>query len=639
MTIAARLCLITSAVLAAAAMHGRSTPDPIAPNDNTRSAGTLANGVLTVNLEARSGVWHPEGDQGPALEVAAFAESGKGLSTPGPMIRVPAGTEVRGTIRNTLDKPLTIIGLGKTRGYSDSMIVAPNATAEFHFTASTPGTYYYAARRSLDYLGFRVDGDQQLGGAVIVDPAGAPSAANDRVMVIGVNGNIDSSSKTGIDRVTMTINGLSWPHTQRLDYTQGDSIHWRVINLSEIDHPMHLHGFFFRVDSKGNGVTDSIYTVDQQRHAVTEVAGPFETMTLSWKADRPGNWIFHCHYALHLSSYVALESNGGTMEMPMTNAHPTSDAPHQMFGLVMGIRVKRTGIALQPPANPRQIRVVVREKPNVYGTQSAYSFVVDGTMGAKDPTSMSIPGEPLILERGKPVAITIVNTSNDHATIHWHGIELDSYPDGVPGWSGSGANILPAIAPHDSLTVRFTPPRAGTFMYHSHFSELKQIAGGAYGPIIVLEPGQKFDPSTDKILFFGVAGFGTNPVYGPFPVFLMNGKQQPAEMQLKAGTRYRFRLLNLAGDGPMVVGMNAGGKPVMWKAVAKDGYTLPPSQATERPAILMFDPGEIYDFEYTPSAPGELAFVFGPPPNPPGPPPPGPFAPPPPTITVPVHVK
>ncbi len=39
----------------------------------------------------------------------------------------------------------------------------------------------------------------------------------------------------------------------------------------------------------------------------------------------------------------------------------------------------------------------------------------------------------------------------------------------------------------------------------------------------------------------------------------------------------------------------------------------------------MFDPGEIYDFEYTPSAPGELALTFGPPPNPPGPPPPGPF--------------
>ena len=30
-----------------------------------------------------------------------------------------------------------------------------------------------------------------------------------------------------------------------------------------------------------------------------------------------------------------------------------------------------------------------------------------------------------------------------------------------------------------------------------------------------------------------------------------------------------------------------------------------------RPASLVFDPGEIYDFQYTPSAPGELALTFG----------------------------
>ena len=48
----------------------------------------------------------------------------------------------------------------------------------------------------------------------------------------------------------MTINGLSWPHTERLAYAQGDSIHWRVINFTELDHPMHLHGFYFRADRR-----------------------------------------------------------------------------------------------------------------------------------------------------------------------------------------------------------------------------------------------------------------------------------------------------------------------------------------------------------------------------------------------------
>jgi len=113
-------------------------------------------------------------------------------------------------------------------------------------------------------------------------------------------------------------------------------------------------------------------------------------------------------------------------------------------------------------------------------------------------------------------------------------------------------------------------------------------------------------------------------------------------MNLKVGTRYRFRLFNLAGDTPLVVSINSGEKPVTWRATAKDGYPLPRSQATERPASLMFDPGEIYDFEYTPSAAGELVLKFGLPPGPPPPPPSagGPtFAPLPPTISVPIHVR
>ena len=47
-------------------------------------------------------------------------------------------------------------------------------------------------------------------------------------------------------------------------------------------------------------------------------------------------------------------------------------------------------------------------------------------------------------------------------------------------------------------------------------------------------------------------------MFGPFPSFLMNGKAQPDAMNLKAGTRYRFRLFNLAGDTPLQVSINAG---------------------------------------------------------------------------------
>jgi len=613
----------------------------IVPNDNRQTAGTLKHGVLTVAIEARTGIWRPEGDSGRALDVAAFAEAGKALSTPGPVIRVPVGTEIHATIRNRLDKPLIVYGFGKTRGPSDSVIVPVNGTTPVRFKAMAPGTYYYLGKRGMDPIGFRLLEDMQLHGVIVVDPPNAPRKADDRIFAISWWCGIAPASPSGLSRCTMAINGLSWPHTERLSYAQGDSVRWRVVNFTELDHPMHLHGFYFRTESEGDGVTDTLYPPEQSRMAVTEVIQPFATMSLSWYADRPGNWVYHCHYATHLSNLVALDTENGMLDSAMLSHH-MSDRPHQMFGLVMGISIAPKGTNAEPSEAPRAIRIVQREKPNVYGSQPGMSYVLDGTPEAGDPAALPITGPLLLLERGKRVAVTIVNQSNEHAAVHWHGIELESYPDGVPGWSGSGNNILASIAPHDSLTVRWTPPRSGSFMYHTHFNEAMQMGSGLYGPIIVLEPGQRFDPETDRILFFGTAGTAQNPVFGPFPHFVLNGQTQPEAMSLKAGTRYHLRLFNLAGDRPLLVSMSGGDAPITWRAVAKDGYPLPPSQATSRAAVLTFDPGEIYDFEYTPAAPTELTLRFGPVPEPAGPPPPPGSPPPPtppPTITVPIHVR
>jgi FtsP/CotA-like multicopper oxidase with cupredoxin domain len=625
-------------VLALAVTSAMSrAPESIAANDNRHSAGALSGKVLTVKLEAREGLWRPEGENGRAIPVAAWAEEGKPLSNPGPLIRVPVGTEVHATIHNTLGKPLIVSGFGKTRGPSDSVIVPVNGRTNVSFTATAPGTYYYVGRRGVGPFGTRPDGDFQLNGAIVVDPPNA--ATTDRIFVISWWFTLDSTSKSGLGRATMAINGLSWPHTEHIELTQGDSARWRVINLTEVDHPMHLHGFYFRLTSRGNGVTDSLFRTSDQQMAVTEAVLPFQTISMAWLPSRAGNWIFHCHYASHLSQDAELDTDKGVLDASMLSHH-MSDAPHQMFGLVLGLTVAPRGPQSAAPANARAIRLSIREKANVYGKDPGFSFVMGGTPEDADASAMPVPGPMLLLQRNQPVAITIVNHAQERAAVHWHGIELESYPDGVPDWSGSKGHILPSVGARDSITIRFTPPRAGTFMYHSHFDEATQITGGLYGPIIVLDSGQKFDPETDRVLVFGVAGHATNVIVGPFPNYVMNGKTQPEAMNLTAGKRYRFRVINISDDGPLVLSLNAGGKPAQWRAVARDGATLPERQATFRPAALIFDPGQIYDFEFTPQAAGEMELKFGPPPPPPGSPPPPPGLPsPPPTVTVPVHVR
>lgn len=611
--------LALSALPGALPGTGRIAPPStlIVPNDNRVPAGVLRSGTLSVRLEARAGQWQPEGEQGRKLDAYAWAEAGKALQDPGPLIRVTEGTEVHASLRNTLPKPLTVYGFGVTRGLTDSIIIAPGASQDVHFTAGAAGTYYYAGKTVPGPLAARIDEDTQLNGVIIVDPAGAPQPADDRVFLISWYFTLDSASATGLGHGTMTINGLSWPHTERLDYTQGDSVRWRVVNLTGADHPMHLHGFYFRVDAKGDGVRDTAYAPPDRRMAVTEVVLPFQTMALAWTPTRPGNWLYHCHFAGHLSHLVALDTESG-VEQPdaMAAMHHPSDRPHQMYGLAMGIRVAPTGTPAPSTGEPRRIRLLVRSKPNVYGTEPGYAFVLGGSSEEADPDALPVPGPTLVLQKGQPVAVTIVNQTHDRAAIHWHGIELESFPDGVPGWSGSGKDILPSIAPADSYTVRFTPPRAGTFMYHSHFNEFRQITSGLYAPLVVVDPGQTFVPGTNRILLFSDGGPTRNVVTGPFAPVFLNGSVHPDLPDLHAGTTYRFRVIGIGGDAPTLLTITQGGTPIEWRAIAKDGADLPANQAVVRAAKMVFDPGEIFDFLYTPSAPGELEVTYGPPPDP-----------------------
>src|SRR5262245_56012164 len=128
--------LIALGSLTSAPAHSPGA-ERIDPNDNRRVAGKLAHGALTVALEARSGVWRPEGDSGRALDVAAFAEAGKALSTPGPVIRIPLGGEIHATIRNRLDRPLTVHGFGP-----DSVTIPPDRSAAVRLKPTAPGTYF-----------------------------------------------------------------------------------------------------------------------------------------------------------------------------------------------------------------------------------------------------------------------------------------------------------------------------------------------------------------------------------------------------------------------------------------------------------------------------------------------------------------
>ncbi|MBA2305930.1 MAG: hypothetical protein H0W08_25330 [Acidobacteria bacterium] len=63
-------------------------------NDNRTAAGTLIDGVLSLELRAEAGVWRPAGQSGPAIRIVAFGEGAASLSAPAPLVRVAEGTEI-----------------------------------------------------------------------------------------------------------------------------------------------------------------------------------------------------------------------------------------------------------------------------------------------------------------------------------------------------------------------------------------------------------------------------------------------------------------------------------------------------------------------------------------------------------------
>jgi manganese oxidase len=580
-------------------------------NENRLPCGRLTDGVLTIDLEARVGLWYPEERDGPALEVQAFAEAGRPLEIPGPMIRVPEGTEISVHIRNAIPgATLVIHGLHTRPGSPDDTVqLASGERREVRFRTGKAGTYYYWATTTGKALPDRYGVDSQLNGALIVDPQG--TRADDRVFMIGWWENPELRARGGDPftkgRNAIVINGRAWPHTERLTYGVADSVHWRWINAAQGNHPMHLHGSYYTVDSIGDGERDSPLNSEQRRLVVTELMRPGTTMSLTWTPPQPGNWLFHCHVLAHISPGLRLRPADKEPSFAQGESHHAMDG---MAGLVLGINVlpSRAAAATQSDLPLRRLRLVAKIQPGRYGKDPGFAFALQEEAGQFIEPAGRIPGPPIVLARGQPVEITVSNRLPEPTSVHWHGMELESYYDGIAGWSGTPGHIAPMIEPGASFVVRFTPPRAGTFIYHTHLDDIRQLSSGLYGPLIVLEPGQSLDPERDRIMLVSVRGPSDNT-----PI-LLNGDGDPGPIELKQGVKYRFRFINITPHDPLLtVSLLAGSSPVTWRAIAKDGADLPVPQATERPARQTVSVGETYDFEFDARSATELRLeVFRP---------------------------
>jgi len=106
-----------------------------------------------------------------------------------------------------------------------------------------------------------------------------------------------------------TINGKTGEAAGRaMNIRRGDRVRIRIYNASNNSHSMHLHGHDMVLTSK-NG-----HRVPRVRETTQNVA-PGDFFEVEFRANNPGNWIFHCHVPHHTSNKMRSGYNGAPVGM------------------------------------------------------------------------------------------------------------------------------------------------------------------------------------------------------------------------------------------------------------------------------------------------------------------------------------
>jgi FtsP/CotA-like multicopper oxidase with cupredoxin domain len=116
-----------------------------------------------------------------------------------------------------------------------------------------------------------------------------PLASADAPVTRKVKLSVGVSLKNGLE---FLVNGDT--HTEDKPVRVGELQVWEIANTSMMDHPFHLHGFFFQVLQVNGKTEQNIKWKD------TVNLPPRSKIKIAWMPDnRPGSWMYHCHILEH----------------------------------------------------------------------------------------------------------------------------------------------------------------------------------------------------------------------------------------------------------------------------------------------------------------------------------------------------
>ncbi len=308
-------------------------------------------------------------------------------STPGPTLISYDGEQVQIVVTNNLPEPTTIHPHGLHQpneddgvaGISQPQPVQPGETYSYpSFTPGHIGTFAYHS-----HFDSSVQEMRGLDGMWIVLPREEHQSVHadvDVVMTLQIwawenNGDLVSPFGNKLGNFPFdTINGKTGDAAGGpITIHEGDLVRIRLYNASQETHSMHLHGHDEVVVAK-NG-----HAVPVTRET-TQTVAPGDFFDIEFRANNPGNWIFHCHFPHHTSNGMAAGYNGAPVGMTRIFHYEGADpVPPEYFSDAHYMSDTLTPASNQTPTptpTPTALEHVLTPEP----TQSAIDAVLTPTV-------------------------------------------------------------------------------------------------------------------------------------------------------------------------------------------------------------------------------------------------------------------
>lgn len=242
--------------------------------------------------------------------------------TPTPVLELPAGQIVRLRVLNldnTATYRLNLKGAGEARIYAlDGNPIEPRLLGKDYWLG--PGMRLCLALKvpaAGEEISLR-DGPVRLGTLRAVAAEGAatpwppalpanPIAEPDLASAEKLNFNFEWVGSTAEEGDTGTpslwqINGVAWDINDKTcadrpiaRLEKGKSYIFELKNMTQYQHPVHLHGMSFKVIASNRHKVIPYFTD-------TYLLGRNERAQVALVADNPGTWMFHCHVIDHMET-------------------------------------------------------------------------------------------------------------------------------------------------------------------------------------------------------------------------------------------------------------------------------------------------------------------------------------------------